>query len=286
MHKGLIRFAVVAFALGLMAGCSSYTRLLKSQDHEKMYGAALKYYQAKKYQRALQLFEEVDPYFQGTQREDTIKFYMASSYYNQGDFETSSTLLDQFRRQHRTSPFLEQAEYIYCMGFYYSSPQAERDQSNTAKAMSSIYDYLDRYPASAKKDDLKGYLAELQAKLYEKDYLNAKVYYNTYKYKSAVVALQNAVGKSPESPWREEMMYLIVKSGYQLASNSIPSLQMDRYLKMMDYYLNFASEYPESKYMRELDKMMDDAKAYMAAHKEQNKDNTENTPVENGTKKE
>jgi outer membrane protein assembly factor BamD len=141
-----------------------------------------------------------------------------------------------------------------------------------------------------KKDALNVCVEELKRKIYDKEYLNSKVYYNIGKYKSAVVALKNALDESPENPHREEMLYLVAKSGYLLASNSIVELQKDRYLKMMDYYLNFTAEFPDSKYTKELDRLMQHARDYMAANTTDAtaaaEDKTENNPAENGTKKE
>ncbi len=277
----ILGLVLAAFAL---AGCSEYSKLLKSKDRDKMYSKALEYYQARKYSKTIALYEDIEPYFDGTARGDTIKFYKAASYYNQGDFETSGMLFEEFRRTAgRNNPFSEEAEYMYAMGFYYASPVPERDQGNTIKAMLAIGEYLDRYPNSPKKEDMERRVGELQRKIYDKEYLNSKTYYNIGYYKSAVVALRNALDDSPENPHREEMMYLIAKSGYLLAANSVHALQKDRYLKMMDYYYSFVSEYPASKYGRELEKMLEEAKQYLEKN---NTDNQENTTSQNGTEKE
>ena len=50
------------------------------------------------------------------------------------------------------------------------------------------------------------------------------------------MAFKNALKQYPESKRREEIMYLIVDSGYRLASNSISEKQTDRYLSMRDAY--------------------------------------------------
>lgn len=277
---------MMVFAAAMVAGCSEYTKLLKSQDRDKMYTKALEYYANKKYHKAITLFGEVDPYTTGTEREDTVKFYTASAFYNMGDFETSGMLLDAFRRgSGRSSIFLEESEYLYAMGFYYSSPAPQRDQTASIQAIYSITEYLNRYPNSVKKEDMEGRIAELRNKLYDKEYINAKCYYTIGKYKAAVVSLKNVLDESPENPHREEMMYLTTKSGYLLAKNSIPDLQKDRYLKMMDYYINFMSEYPDSKYTKELNRMMDDAKKFLvSADKKEAKENKDNTTPENGSK--
>ena len=111
---------------------------------------------------------------------------------------------------------------------------------------------------------------ELTERLHEKAYLNAYTYYKTGKYKSAIVAFKNALKQYPESKRREEIMYLIVDSGYRLASNSISEKQTDRYLSMLDSYLSFKEEFPESTHIKSLDRMAQQARDYLDRN---NKDN-------------
>lgn len=279
----LCLIAAVLFA----AGCSNYSKLLKSKDPDKMYKAAIEFFDQKKYQRTIHLLEECSPYFSSTTKADTILYYTAMSYYKMGDFDISGQLFDEFRRTFGNSAYLEDAEYCYAMGFYYSSPSPERDQTTTIQAMTAIDDYLGRYPNSVKEADLKDKMKELEYKLHDKSYLNAKTYYKIEKYKSAVVALKNAIDKYPESKHREEMMFLILKSQYLLSKDSFSHLQRDRYMKVLDYYYNFVSEFPDSKYAKEANKMHDETKEhldqYNQDHPEDNNTNTDNT---NGTEKE
>lgn len=257
------------FAAAVMvAGCGEYQKLLKSNDHEAMYRKALEYYDAGKYNRSSQLLQDVAPYFIGTMRGDSVAYYLGASYYKNGDFETSAMLLDEFRHTYGSSPFLEDAEYMYAKGFYYMSPPPNRDQTATRRALIAIDEYMERYPGSVKREALQENIEELTKRLHDKAYLNAKTYYKIGRYKAAVVALKNALNQYPDTEHREEIMYLITKSNYLLASNSIYSLQRDRYLDMMDNYYNFVSEYPQSRYVKELDKMQDNAKEFIANYQE------------------
>ena len=94
--------------------------------------------------------------------------------------------------------------------------------------------------------------------------MNAYTYYKIGKHKSAIVALKNALRKYPETPHREELMYLIVGSGYELAHNSVQRKQTDRYLSMLDSYYTFIAEFPESTHRKEVDRMAKEAKDYLA----------------------
>lgn len=249
-----------------VTSCNSYSHLLSSKDHEAQYRMALKLVNAGKYQRALPLFEEANPYFIGTVREDSAAFYQALANYKLGDFETSGELFDDFRRRFARSPFIQEAEYMYAMGLYHSALPAYRDQTNTNKAITAINDYLSRYPGSVKTDKLNDCLKDLTQRLYDKAFINAYTYYKIGRYKSAVVAMKNAAAKYPDSPHREELLFLTAKSSYMLARRSIERLQRERYLNAMDDYYSFVSEFPDSRFRKELDQMQERSKKFVATH--------------------
>ncbi len=267
----VILFAAMAAAMGAV-GCSSYNKLLKTNDSEAMYSAAIEYYNKGNFERATQLFEEIAPRFSGSMRADTIMYYTGCCYYKQGDFGTSAAIFDNYRRTYGRSPLLEDVEYMYAMGFYFSSPEATRDQTTTQQAIICINEFMERYPDSPKKALCELRLGELKNKLYDKSFYNARTYYKTERYKSAIIALRNALAEYPESPHREEMLFLALDSAYRLASNSLASLQVDRYLDTMDAYYNFVSEYPDSKYRRDADRMQRSTKDFLAKHNAESQD--------------
>ena len=79
------------------SGCAGINALLKSGQPDLIYSKALEYYQKEKWSRASTLFEGVQHYYSGTPREDSISFFNARCKYKNRDFDTASTLLDDFR---------------------------------------------------------------------------------------------------------------------------------------------------------------------------------------------
>ncbi|MDY3979303.1 MAG: outer membrane protein assembly factor BamD [Tidjanibacter sp.] len=266
MKKQFLYIAAALLAMLVSVGCSSYSKLLKVNDSEQMYVAALDYYRAGNFTRALELFEQIAPRYSGTMRADSIMYFTGCSYYKQGDFMTSAEIFDTYRRTYGRSPMLEDVEYMYAMGFYFAAPDAKRDQSSTRQAIAAISEYMSHYPESPKTALCEVRIEELRQKLFEKSYINARTYYKTERYKSAIIALRNALTDYPDTPYREEILYLTAVSCYRLADNSIASLQTDRFLDMMDAYYNFISEFPDSNHRRELDRMQRNAKNYLARH--------------------
>jgi len=248
--RRVLRLAAVAVLLAAgLASCGTYAKVLKSGDAELMYQTALQMYRQKKSDKAITLFETIDTYYRGTAREDTVKFFLARSYFDQQDYVKSNELLNQFRRQfQRVSPFIEEAEYLVALGYYLSSPMPELDQTSTKLAIVEFTQYLARYPNTVKYSEIVEYLDQLQGKLFTKSYLNAKLYHTISSYRAAIFAFRNAIAEYPDSPYREEMMYLLAESCFTYAENSIETQQRSRYLDMIDAYYDLISEFPEGRY--------------------------------------
>jgi outer membrane protein assembly factor BamD len=265
-----------------------YNNLLKSTNYPLMYTEGLRYFHAKKknkdynsqqnYTRAQNLLDAVlqSQTYAGTPREDSLVYYLGCSFYKAGDFDVSEALFDNFRRRFTRSVFLEDVEYMYAMGFYFSSPDPSYDQTTTIRAMSAITEYQGRYPNTMKKEECTTRMEELRKKLYTKSFENANLYVTIGQYKAAVRALGNAIDEFPESPFREELMYLLTTSSYHLAKNSVPARMTDRYMAMMDNYYNLISDYPETGHRREVERMYEEAKKHIEKHTQESETASEN----------
>lgn len=263
--------ALCAAAIAVIfSGCGGMNALLRSGQPDRIYAQAMEYYGKEKWQRASTLFEGVQHYYIGTPREDSISFFNARCKFKNRDYDTASQLFDEFRRKFGRSAFIEDAEGMYALCFYYLSPGPSRDQTMTGQALMAINEFISRYPDSEQIDNFLKINDELTERLQEKAYLNAYTYYKIGRYKSAITALKNALKEYPETKHREEIMYLIVDAGYRFASNSIASKQTDRYLAMLDSYLSFKEAYPESSRMKEVERMAKHARDYLDSNNKEN----------------
>ncbi len=247
----------------VMGGCSVSQKAIKSGDPERMYDRAMELYEAEEWKKAATMFETVSPYYMGTDREDFIAFCRARCFFKDSDFEISTMLMDDFRRTYGRSEYLEDIEGMYTLSFYYLSPSPDRDQQMTLSAMVAIEEFLSRYPSSKQCDAFREMLAELEGKLHKKSYVNAYTYYKIGRYKSAIVAFKNAIKEYPDSEFREDLLYYVVASSYELSRNSINSKKEDRYLAMMDSYYTFIAEFPDSEYRPDVDVMLKRARKYI-----------------------
>ena len=270
------KFLFVSVLILILAGCSGYDKILKSSDYKEKYNAALKYYYEKEdYVRAATIFDQIAMVFRGTDQADTVYYLQAMSYFKQNDYILSGHYFRTFAKTYGGSPFAEEADYMGAYCYYLTSPRPELDQTSTVQAIQAFQLYLIKYPDSERREEVQAYINELREKLVEKSYISAKLYFDLQDYKASIVALNNSLLKYPESKYREEIMFMLVKSSYMLADNSVLSKKKERFQDAIDEYYSFAAEFPESKYIKEAKRYYNLSAKYLGDEVPENGENEE-----------
>ena len=81
--------AIIAAVCLLLVGCNKYEKLLKGNDYEAKYAAAMRYYEDNSYSKAIQLFENLTLYYRGKENAENISWYYAQSLYKEKDYYTA-----------------------------------------------------------------------------------------------------------------------------------------------------------------------------------------------------
>ena len=92
---------------------------------------------------------------------------------------------------------------------------------------------------------------QLRSKLEKKSFESASIFHKIGQYKSATIAMKNAMKDYPDSPYREEMHFLILDSYYQYALQSTNRRKIERFNDATAAFHTFASRYPASSYLSE-----------------------------------
>jgi len=247
----------------VLSGCGEYEKLLKSRDFQAKYDAAVKYYEDGEYARAGTLFDQVANIYRGTTKADTVKYYQAKAYYGQRDYMMAGYYFSELSSTYASSVYLEEADFMVGYCFYLRSPRPELDQATTYQAITYMQMFMSRYPNSERIGEALEIITEMSDRLVEKSYISAKLYYDLGYYKSAILALRNSLIEYPDTRFREELMFLILKSSYLLADNSIPSLQRERFQATIDEYYSFIGEFPEGTHTREANRMYEASNRFL-----------------------
>jgi len=259
----VINVVAIAGLILLLGGCGEYEKLLKSRDFKKKYEMGLELYAEEEYVKAATLFDQVANIYRGTTKADTVKYYQAKSYYGQRDYLMAGHYFQELSVTYPNSVFLEEADFMTAYCYYKQSPRAELDQDNTFRTITAMQMFMVKYPTSDKVKESQEIIIEMSDKLVEKSFISAKLYYDLGYYKSAILALRNSLMDYPDTRYREELMFLILKSSYLLADNSVPSKQKERFQATVDEYYSFIGEFPEGSHTREAKRLYENSNKYL-----------------------
>ncbi len=236
----------------VFTSCSDYSRLLKSTDYNKKYDAAILFYEQKEYAKSLGLLQELVSVYRGTSKGEKIMYYYAYATYAIGDYLLAGYHFNNFVKTFPASDKAEDCAFMYAYCYYLESPRYSLDQTDTRSAIKELQYFMNKYPDSKRKEECNDLMTRLREKLEEKYYRISKQYYSLDDYQASVTAFENVLKDFPDTKYREEVMYMIVKANYIFATKSTDSKKAARFKAAVDSYNKFASYFPEnSKYLKE-----------------------------------
>jgi len=255
MHQRKVIYLIFSVVAIAFASCSSYNKLQKSQDFGLKYEKALEYYEKGDYVRALTLFDQVMPFYRGTEDAENIAFKYAYAYYYQKEYILASFYFDRFSKTYPRSPLAEEALFMTAYCKYLDSPPYNLDQTSTRQAISQLQLFLNAYPGSDKAEQCNNLIDELRAKLQKKDYEIAMLYYKMDRYQAAVTSFDILLNDYPDTDYREEVMFYAIRAYFNFANQSVKDKRIERYEEAIDRYEKFIARYPASKYLKDASAM-------------------------------
>ena len=201
--------------------------------------------------KANQLYESLLPVIKHTKNYEPLYYRYAYSFYNMGDYYSSSYHFKNFTEFFPNSKDNEEAEFMHGLSLYKFSPKYSLDPTNTINSIGSFQTFVSSHPNSPRVKEVNKYIDELRAKLEKKDSEAAKLYYNIGQYKAASVAYASVMESYPESDKVDEYQFWIAKSLYLYARASIKEKQEERYVNAMNAFRTLNEEYPKSPFTAE-----------------------------------
>ncbi|HEX5113298.1 MAG TPA: outer membrane protein assembly factor BamD [Saprospiraceae bacterium] len=235
----------------LTACQSAFETVRTSNDPQRIYEEAMKYYDKKDYYRAQTLMELVLNQFKGTPQAEELFFKYSYTHFNLGTYELASTYFNTFASTFPYSQYSEEAEYMAAFSQYKLSPSYRLDQEPSLKAIDAFQDFANKYPESDRVPKCNELIDELRVKLETKAYEEGMLYYNLSQFEAAVYAFQNMLTHYPESPRAEYVRFLIFKASYLYAQKSIYDKRSERYAEAQLRYKEYISRYPKGKNRKE-----------------------------------
>jgi outer membrane protein assembly factor BamD len=244
-------FSLLILITVVLTSCSKYQKLLKSTDNEKKYELAIAYYEEEDYYRAIQLFDQLMPFFRGTERAEKMAYYSANANYKQKDYILASYYFSQFSKNFPNSKHAEEAAFMSAYCNYLESPPVSLDQAVTFDAIKDLQLFINQYPKSERVGKANELIDELRQKLESKAHNIAVLYYKMEDYKAAIINYQNLIKDYPDTEFRETAMFHVAKAYFYYAESSVPQKRNERFQQCSEAVDNFLANFPDSKMQKE-----------------------------------
>ena len=271
------KYIIIALVSGsVLTSCGEYNKVLKSTDYEYKYEAAKSYFGKGQNTKAAAILEELITILKGTDKAEESLYMLGMTYYNQGDFITASHYFSTYYNTYPRGTYTEQARFYSGKALFLDTPEPRLDQSSTYKAIQELQMFMEYFPASNRHQEAQQMIFDLQDKLVMKDYMAARLYYglgsytgnSSYSttgnnYLACIVTAQNALKDYPYTKLREDISILLLRAKYDMAKESVEEKKEERMRDAIDEYYAFKNEFPESKYIKEVENIYKDAKKYV-----------------------
>ena len=262
---------------GLLSSCGEYNKVLKSTDYDYQYEAAKTYFAKGQLTKAATILEGLVTIMKGRQHGEESLYMLGMTYMNQGDYVTASNYFNTYYTTYPRGTYTELARFNSGKALYLDTPEPRLDQTSTYKAIQELQMFIEYFPGSERHEIAQNMIYELQDKLVEKEYLSAKLYYDLgaytgnvtrsssgNNYKAAIITAQNILKDYPYTKKREELSMLILKAKFDMARESVIEKKEARMRETVDEYYAFKNEFPESKYIKEVEKIFSIANKFVS----------------------
>ncbi|MBK8847634.1 MAG: outer membrane protein assembly factor BamD [Bacteroidetes bacterium] len=262
---------LLTLSVVFLSGCSKFKKIQKSADMDKKYEAAVAYYNNKEYYKALMLMEELVTIYRGSSKGEMALYYFAKSYYKTDDLISAAYYFETFTKTYGNSPFAEECAYLIAYCNYLQSPKSSLDQESSYEAIRQFQLFINHYPNSSYIKECNAHIDELYAKLEEKEFNSALMYYKMQDYKASIVALSNIIKDHPQTANKQQCLYLIAKSSYIYAFKSIETKQKERFEAALGNCKQYLENFPDGKENAEVKELLARSEKFLLKLAEQKK---------------
>ena len=259
----MLKFKRLTFLLSLLVliSCNEYQKVLNNGTASDQYKMAVKLYETKKFAKALRLFEKITPAYRGKPQMERIQFMIAQANFNIKSYSLAGYYFDRFTKNYPKSSKKEEAAFLSAYSYKLASPTFSTDPTDTNKALEAFQTFINTYPNSDKLEEANKHYKDLRYRLQKKYFEIAKVYYTTAdydmrNYKAAIQAFDNLLADYLGSEFKEEALYYRLKSAHDFVLKSTIRRKPERVVDALAAYDKLIRNFPESKYKKEADEML------------------------------
>ncbi len=231
---------------------TSFNKILKSTDYAFKLKMAEKYYLNKDYNHAQILYDDLYRVMKGSEHFEDIWYKYAYCAFYLKDYINAENLFKGFVEAFPNSTKSDEMDYMRAFCFWKQSPKFQLDQTNTTKAMGFMQAFIAQHPQSEKVKEANEIIDKCRAKLEQKDFEAAKLYFNLREtnaayLKAASLTFNTLMNTYPDSQFSDEYKLYIIKADYYYAMQSLEEKKKTRLEQVLTDVNDFNDRFPDSK---------------------------------------
>lgn len=246
LKKYKLKIVFLLSSVLFFCSCSEYNKILKGSDYNLKYEKAIEYYENNQCYKSLPLLDELMSYFRMTNKGEDVYYYYAKNQYCMGDYYLAGYYYKRFVKNFPQSDRAEECSFNAAICMMNNSPDYYLDQSDSYKAIDEFQLFMSKYPNSSLVDSCNVLIKDLRSRLERKSFEKAKLYYKMEKYRSAIIALNTTLTQFPDTKFREDIYFMILKANFLFAFNSVEAKKVKRFEETIKSYHNFVDYFSES----------------------------------------
>jgi outer membrane protein assembly factor BamD len=236
---------------------NNFNKIMKSTDYTFKLKMAEKYYLNKDYDHAQMLYDDLYRVMKGSEHFEDIWYKYAYCAYYLKDYINAENLFKGFVEAFPNSIKSDEMDYMRAYCFWKQSPKFQLDQTNTTKTIGFMQAFIAQHPASDKVKEANEIIDKCRAKLEEKDFEAAKLYFNLREtnaayLKAASLTFNTLMNTYPDSQFSDEYKLYIIKSDYLYAIQSLEEKKKARLQQVLTDCNDFNDRFPDSKLKKEV----------------------------------
>jgi outer membrane assembly lipoprotein YfiO len=209
--RGGVALLLSTIAVALAFGCSPIPEFGEASV-EEVYTIGLDARERGDYIVAIEAFKRISMSWPLDERADDALMGLGDTHLDMDDYASAELEYQRLLSDYPRSELAPEAEYKLGLVYFEQSKPAALDQSTTEEAMAQFRRFLCDHPDCEFSDSARERLAELTARLAQKDFETAMLYVKLESPAAARVYLESIPLEYPKTPWAPRALLELVRS--------------------------------------------------------------------------
>lgn len=192
MKKYLLSIILITAVSAVLYSCSS-SNITEKSNVQDIYTEALHLYTTNDFIEAQKLFDVIKLQYPASQYADDAQYYLAEINFKRKEYILGAFNYSLLRRIYPQSEYSKMALFKTALCNYELSPDYDRDQEYTYKAITAFSEFQAAYPRDSLFDKASDYIKELRNKLGYKEYNIGIIYEKIDILKGALVYFNSVI---------------------------------------------------------------------------------------------